>query len=146
MYGLACPLQGGRFISVFVFCCCCWFSVVESVKFKTQLYWQGTSRGHNTVTNLRTAERRQRPSGWVAPVPKCVGRSSDQVSSPRPYHRPRRQVLCGSVVPSTESIGRIRIGPTIRSYHQPGRGVVASTKLMGRTIDQVHRSYHRPRR
>jgi hypothetical protein len=33
-------------------------------------------------------------------------------SSLGPYHGPSRQVLCGLVVPSTESIGRIRIGST----------------------------------
>jgi hypothetical protein len=78
-----------------------WFC---SAKFNTQPYWQD-----------------QRSSGWVAPVPKWVGRPFDEVSGLRPYHRPSRQVLCRSFVPSTELIGRIRIGLTIRSYHQPGR-------------------------
>jgi hypothetical protein len=57
----------------------------------------------------------------------------DQVD--RAHHRPS-----GSVLPSSESIGRIRIGPTISSYHRSGRWVVTSTKWMGRTIDHVHRS------
>jgi hypothetical protein len=77
---------------------------------------QSTSRGHNTVANWRSMQLKS--IGRTSPATKSMGRTSaqlgsrpiGQVSSLRPYYRPSRQVLCGSVVPSTESIGCIRIG------------------------------------